>query len=156
MQHKNKNRLDFFVMSTLYLALMVIFTNRMDQFTLYLIIPLTLMSGVLTKDKRLLLVASIYLIILYVNVTYMHLVLGYTEEGFVPIGDTPLLWIFGGLSVLAGFIHFFAVYDIVVTRQAYELVPMKTTYINRIKKILRVAGAKWQLMTNSVKGIFKK
>ena len=114
------------------------------------------MGGVATKDKRLLLVAALYSIILFVNVSYLSSVLGYSANGYEVIENTTLLSVFGSLSLLAVFIHFFAVYDIVVARQSYELVPMHSTYIARVKKVFRVIGAKWQLMINGIRNIFKK
>jgi len=153
---KNKNRLDFVLSAGMYLALMVVFTNRMDQYAMYLLVPLTLLGGIVTRDKRLMGVAMLYSVIVFVNTVYVSSVLGYDQAGYLIIENKAMLSVFGALSLLAAFIHFFAIYDIVVSRQAYEVVPMVSTYPQRLASVGRLIVAKCRLAASKVKGLFKK
>lgn len=153
---KNKNRLDFVLGAGMYLALMVVFTNRMNQYAFYMLVPITLMGGIATKDKRLMAVAVLYSVVSFVNVAYIASVLGYDEVGYRMIENKAVLSVFGALSVITAFIHFFSVYDIIVSRQSAQVIPMTTTYPQRIAGIARLVGANFQLAIGKVKGLFKK
>lgn len=153
---KNKNRLDFVLSAGMYLSLLVVFTNRMDQYSMYLLLPITLLGGIITKDKRLMAVAVLYSAILFVNTVYVSSILGYQEAGYLIIENRAILSVFGVLSLLVSFLHFFSVYDIVVSRQAYEVMPMLTTYPQRIVSVGKLIAAKWRLGISKIKGVFTK
>jgi Gpi18-like mannosyltransferase len=153
---KNKNRLDYVLGAGMYLALMVVFTNRMDQYSIYMLVPITLLGGITTKDKRLMASAVLYSAVLLVNIVYVSSVLGYDDTGYRLIENRAMLTVFGALSVITAFLHFFTVYDIIVSRQARVVEPMTSTYPQRLASVARLIGAKWQLAVSKIKGLFKK
>lgn len=148
---KNKNRLELLLLGALLVAMMFTFTNRMTPVTMYMALPLMFIYALMTKEKRVFATTIAYAILMFINASYIYMVTGYSSSGIEMLTyDTAIMYVFGAFNIIVTAYFIFVVYDIIASRKASRIKPMKLTYLQSIQ----MTGRRIQKFFYSIKKKF--
>lgn len=132
---KNKNRMELLLLGSLFVAMLFTFTNKMNPVSMYLALPLMFTYAAMNKEKRVFLVSIAYAALMFVNASYIYMVVGYSSNGIVHLGyDNAMMIVFGILNMLVTCYFIYVVYDIVASRKAVRIKPLEITYAKSVKR----------------------
>ncbi len=131
---KNKNRMELLLLGSLLVAMLFTFTNRMTPITMYMVLPLMFIYATMNKEKRVFATTIAYAFLMFINASYIYMVTGYSTTGIEMLTyDTAIMYVFGAFNILVTSYFIYVVYDIVASRKASRITPMKTTYLQFVK-----------------------
>jgi hypothetical protein len=109
---KSGNKLDFLLLSALAMAAMWSFTNRMSPTTMYMVLPMLFIFGVLAKEKRAFALFIAYSVIMLINAGYVNAISGYTEGIQHEVSGAFVIWMSIFNLITTGYFVYLT-YDIV-------------------------------------------
>lgn len=132
---KNKNRMELLLLGSLFVAMLFTFTNKMNPVSMYMALPLMFVYGAMNKEKRVFLVSIAYAALMFVNASYIYMVVGYSARGIEHLGyENAMMYVFGVLNILVTCYFIYVVYDIVASRKAVRIKPLEITYMSSVKR----------------------
>lgn len=132
---KNKYRMELPLLASFLIAIMFTFTNKMTPVSMFIAIPLMFIYAGMEKEKRVYFIAILYSALIFVNMSYIYMVTGYTADGWTQLGydGNAMLYVFGAFNLLLALYFAYVVYDIAASRKASRIKPLEVTYATWVK-----------------------
>lgn len=140
---KTKNRMDLLLMSSLTINMLYMFGNNMNPASMLFGLALMLAYAVINKEKRVYFCFVIFAALMFVNISYIQLLNGYTLTTAPQMdAKNAVMYVFTSIYLVMTLFYVYVVYDLVAAKKARRIAPMTLTYTNWWKNLfLRVK--KW-------------
>lgn len=132
---KSKNRLQLIILTSGFSIMAWTFLNRMTPEALILLLPAIFIGAVLYNDKRLYFVFLLYTLTAYINLSYVHLIVGYDASGIIHIdySKTPIMYVIGSFNLLFVIYYIVVLYDILISKKLSVIKPIEMKYVDHVK-----------------------
>lgn len=131
---KNKNRLQLMALAGAFALMSWTFLNNMVPEALLTILPILYIVTCLYKDKRLYIVFLLYALLAFINISYVHLIVGYGAEIFeIKYTETPILYVMGSFSLIFMIYYIAVLYDIIISKKVLPQRTIEVTYFKHLK-----------------------
>lgn len=136
---RTKNRLGLSFIGAGIAALIWTFSIKMKPESLYLISVVLFMVAVTLKDVRVYIGFALYAIFSFINISYVYLMTGYTENGINHISyeGNAMLYVFGAFSLILAIYLIIIGYDVLVNKKTMKqkvILEPYPTHISRVTK----------------------
>lgn len=133
---KSKSRLQLVMLSAGFVAVYWIFTNNMTPASIFIALPLMYIYTSLVKDRRLYVAFALYAAMMFVNISYINAVGGYTDAGIADIGyGNAMMYVFGSLNMLLIIYYVIVGYDSVVNNKTSEYLSLRVPYLTYVSSM---------------------
>ena len=138
---KFKNRMNLILLATAFINMMFVFANDMNPMSMYISLILMLMYAIMNKEKRIFFCFVAFATLLFINVSYVDLMLSFTASNAPVWTKNPaVMYVFSSFEIIFALFYVYIVYDIVVSRKVLKITPMTMTFVDSIKNFfLRIA-----------------
>ncbi len=151
---KFKNRMNLILLATAFINMMFVFANDMNPMSMFISLILMLMYAVMNKEKRIFFSFVAFATMMFVNVSYVELMLPFTVSS-APAwsGHLPLMYVFSALEIIFALYYVYIVYDIVVSRKVRKISPLNMTFAASVRNFyLRIAKKYYKFKMEHKKG----
>lgn len=132
---RTRNRLQLLVLTSGFSVMAWTFLNRMTPEVLILLLPVMFIGATLYKDKRLYFVFLLYTLTAYINLSYVHLIVGYNASGIIHIdyAKTSIVYVMGAINLLLVVYYVVVLYDILISKKLSVIKPIELKYWDHLK-----------------------
>lgn len=138
---KSRNRLQLALLASGLGFMSWTFLNNMTPEAIIVVLPVLLLATLHYEDKRLYLVYLLYSMTAFINISYLHLIVGYGPSGINHISyeKTAIMYVMGVINLLILILDIIVIYDIVISKKQLPFASMEVKYTDYLKMQFRSA-----------------